>query len=165
MALVSRETILIFILIFSICAWASFARGERFFLGSAIMLAASCAALILARTYLVHGYEDQFNLHISVTNVLTFRPTKEFIFQAVIPQALILVLLLSMSIRHSSFAVALFVSMMAVMIVGVGTGERPGGIGRAIGETLPLYAIVFLLSRFGGLPVYSAGVRDQLSSR
>ena len=164
-ALGTRETILIFMLVFSIFSWASIARKERFYLGAALMLAASCGALILARIYLVHGYEDQFDLHMNVTNVLAFRPSKEFIFQTIIPQAIIFVLLVSVSIRHTSLAVALFASMIAVLIIGLGTGERPGGIGRAIGETLPLYAIIFLLSRLRGLPACLAGVGDEHSGR
>jgi hypothetical protein len=162
-ALLSRETVLIFMLVFSAIAWVSFARLDWFYLRSTLLLAASCGALILARTYLVHGYEDQFDLHANLQNLLSFRPSQEFILQAVVPQALIFMLLLSVSPRYGLYAVALLTSMLAVAIVGIGAGERPGGIGRAIGETLPLYAIIFLLLNLGTPPFYSRVAREEAS--
>ena len=153
-ALVTRETVLIFSLAFSIVAWASFGRWDRFYLRSAVIIAASCAALIFARTYLVHGYEHQIDLQAVVTNILSFRPSREFVFQVVIPQALIFVLLVSLAKSHSSYALALFLSMIAVTIAAIGIGVT--AIGRDIGETLPFYAIILLLSKLGGLtPAYA----------
>ena len=150
-ALLARETILIFMLVFSVAAWASFARRQRFLLISAMTLAAACGVLILARIYLVHGYEVQFDPDAWIANFHSFRPSRAFLFQAVIPQALIFVLLLLVGLRHRSYAAALFAATAAIFVAGIGSGEAPGGM-RAIGETLPLYIVVFLLTRLGGLP-------------
>jgi hypothetical protein len=161
-ALLARETVLIFMLVFSFLAWTSFARRERYFVIAMIMLAASCIVLILARIYLVHGYEQQIDLHAVVRNLLSFIPSREFVFQGLLPVAIVLMLLFLIGISHSSYAVVLFISMLAIVVVGIATGETSGGIGRTVGETLPLYAIVLLLARLGGLP-HSQAFR--LSSR
>lgn len=154
LALVTRETILIFVLAFSVFTWGSFGRMDRFYLWAAIVAALSSAVLILARTYIVHGHEDQIDVQNLVANIFLFRPTREFMFQSVIPQVLIAVLVMSLSARHSLYALALFLSTIAVMIVSIGTGIT--STGRVIGETLPFYAIIFLLANLGGLVAVQA---------
>jgi len=162
-ALTTRETVLVFMLVFSFLSWAIFRPRERFYLDAAAILAASCGVLVLTRTYLVHGYEGQFDLYLIASNILAFRPSTEFVIQAIVPQALILVLLAAVGVRDRRCAIALFAGVLAIVLIGIGTNERPGGIGRVIGETLPLYAIIFLLSRVGGLPVHQRE-REGLSS-
>jgi hypothetical protein len=149
LALVTRETILIFVLAFSIFAWASFARMDRFFMWTAIMAATLSAALVLARTYIVHGYEGEMNIQNLITNITLFRPTREFVFWTAIPQTLIAVLVISLSSTHIRYALALGLSLITVMVVSIGTGVSPTG--RVLGETLPFYAIIFLLAKLRAL--------------
>lgn len=153
LALVTRETVLIFVLALSIVGWASFGRMDRFYIWTAIVAAALSAVLVLARTYIVHGYEGQMDLHNFIANFIMFRPTREFVFQSVIPQALLVALVISVSAKHSRYALALFISMIAVIVVSIGTGNT--ATGRVIGETLPFYAIIFLLSKLGILTAVS----------
>jgi hypothetical protein len=150
LALVTRETILIFTLAFSILAWASSGRRDRFFLWSAFILAMASTALILLRAYFVHGYEYEFDLQ---TNILSFKLSREYVFQALIPQALTVVLLLSLYTRHRCYVRTLFLCMIAVIAMGIGTGQGPA-IGRAIGETLPFYAMIFLLLKTQDIKPY-----------
>jgi hypothetical protein len=150
LTLVTRETILIFTLAFSILAWASFGRRDRFFLWSAFILAIASTALILLRAYFVHGYEYEFDLR---ANILSFTLSRAYVFQALISQALIVILLLSLCTRHRCYAQSLFLSTIAVIVMGIGTGQGPA-IGRAIGETLPFYAMIFLLLKIRDIKPY-----------
>ena len=149
MALFSRESILIFSLALSMFAWAGFGRRDVFYVQSAGMVAVACAMLLVMRIFLVHGYEHQFGLQSVVTNILSFSPTREFLFQGLIPQAIFIVLLLSLSKKHGSYALALFLAIIPVILVVIGAGITTPG--RVIGETLPFYAIIFLLAKIGGL--------------
>jgi hypothetical protein len=149
LALVTRETILIFVLAFSIFAWASFGSMNRFYMWTALIAAALSAVLLLARTHIVHGYEYEMNLQNFIVNITSFRPTREFIFSFAIPQTLIIVLLISLSATHIRYGLVLGLSLITVMIVSIGTGVSMTG--RVIGETLPCYAIIFLLAQLRAL--------------
>jgi hypothetical protein len=149
MALFSRESVLVFALAFSTVAWASFGRRSKFYMQSSVMLAASCATLLGLRVFLVHGHENQINLTSVIANVLAFTPTENFVFQNIVAQAMFIALVLSLSKTHRSYALALFVAFMAVVVLGIGTGIT--GPGRVIGEALPFYAIIFVLMKLEDL--------------
>ena len=142
LSLVTRETILVFALPFSISAWASFGRRDQFYLQSACVIAAAGIVVILMRVFVLHGHENEFDV---ITNITSFWPGREFVLQATISQALIFFLLFSLHQKYRAYSVTLFISMLAVIIVAVGTGIT--STGRFIGETLPFYAIIFILSK------------------
>jgi hypothetical protein len=156
LALVTRESILIFVLAFSIFAWASFGRMDRFYLWTTIVAVALSGALLLARIYIVHGYESEVSLQNLIVDIASFQPTREFVLWSAIPQTLIVVLLISLSATNAPYALALGLSLIAMMVITVGVSSA----GRVMGETLPFYAISFLLAKLGALmPIHSETVR------
>jgi hypothetical protein len=146
LALVTRETILIFATVLAIAAWVT--GKERFFVRSAFVLVLAGLALVVARSQTIIGHEHQMDV---VSNVRAFDLSMAYLKWAILPQAIPVVLLAALWHKQRRYALILLVAMGAMILVGVATDEGPG-IGRALGETLPIYAIIFILAEFKALP-------------
>jgi hypothetical protein len=67
-----------------------------------------------------------------------------FLFQSVLSQGLLAMLLLAIAVKHPRYAACLLVAAAVMMLVGVATEESQMAL--VSGETLPFYTVIFLLS-------------------
>jgi hypothetical protein len=142
-AIFSRETTLIFT--FAMFASVIVFEGDRRLrtLASAAIVAGACLIYLLLRATLTHGYEHQIVLHDIVGSFLSFRPSRDFFFQGLFAQGLLVVLLLFIAATQPRYAGYLLLSAAAVCIVAIGASAK--SIGMVWGETLPFYAAIFFL--------------------
>jgi hypothetical protein len=119
-------------------------RGD---LASVVVLIASSVIYLLLRKLFTSGYEHQIDPYQLVTALISFRPSRDFWFQSVLTQGLILVLLVSIALRNPRYAAYLLLSAGAVTMVGMAARESQFAL--LWGEPLPYYAAFFFVTQFG----------------
>jgi hypothetical protein len=147
--LFSRETTVIFALAMFSSRLLFEADRRRSDVTSVLVLAAGSLAYLLFRKLFTSGNEHQIDLHSLINGLISFRPSRDFIFQSVLSQGLLVMLLLGIAMKHARYAAYLLLAAATVSVVGI--AARESELALLLGETLPFYAIIFFLSQFGAL--------------
>jgi hypothetical protein len=149
MGLFSRETTLIFALVMFLARVLFDGDRRRSDVASVLVLAAGCLTYLLLRKLFTSGYEHQIDLRSHIDGLISFRPSRDFIFQSVLSQGLIAMLLLGIAMKRLRYALYLLLAAAAITVIGI--GARESRFAWVWGETLPFYAIIFFLTQFDAL--------------
>lgn len=149
-ALFSRETTLVFALAMTTALLLFEGGRSRSLVLSALVLLAGCLTYLIMRKLFTTGYEHQISPGAVVTNLTSFRLSREFIFQSILSQGLLLLLVAGIAIKAPRHATCLCIAAAAVIVVAL--GARVSETALVSGETLPYFAVIFLLTQAGRLP-------------
>jgi hypothetical protein len=116
---------------------------------SVLVLAAGSLTYLLFRMLFTSGNEHQIDPHSLINGLISFSPSRDFIFQSFLSQGLLVMLLLGIAVKRPRYAAYLLLAAAAVTVVGIATKESR--LALLYGETLPFYAIIFFLTQFGAL--------------
>jgi hypothetical protein len=146
----SRETTVIFALVIFSTALLFEGERNRNFVLSVVVLIATCGAYLVIRTLATSGYEHQIAPSSLVSNLMSLNLTRSFLFQSVLSQGLLVVLLLGIALRKTRHAFYLLLASTSVAIVALAAGVSQ--ISRLLGEALPFYVAYFLFTNAGLSP-------------
>jgi hypothetical protein len=144
-ALFSRETTLIFALMMFV-ALILFEGNRRWsIMASAAVLAAGCLAYLILRLLFTTGYQHQIDPHSVLRSFLSPKLwlSRYFLFQSILSQGLLALLLFLIAMKQPRYAGYLLLAAAAVAFVALGAAVDQ--IALLLGETLPFYAVIFLL--------------------
>ena len=144
-ALFSRETTLVFALTMFLAVIWSEPDSHPTNVISALVLTLSCLIYLSIRMLFTAGYEHQIIPRMVVLSFLSFRISREFLFQSILSQGELLLLLGCIAVRRPRYALYLIFASLAIAIVAI--GAHVTDLGFLWGETLPFYAVLFLLTR------------------
>ena len=147
--LFSRETTVIFALAMFLARFLLDGDHRRSDAVSILVLAAGSLSYLLFRKLFTSGNEHQIDPHSLIYGLISFSPSRDFIFQSFLSQGLLVVLLLGIAVKCPRYAAYLLLAAAAVTVVGIATRESQ--LALLYGETLPFYAIIFFLGQFGAL--------------
>ena len=144
LALFSRETTLIF-------AGALFGAlllfgpdRSRAVIKSVAVLAAACIAYLLIRKLFTSGYEHQISPQRILAALKAPHISRDFLFQSILSEALLLLLLIGIALRQPRHAIYLLLALGAVTLVAFATQISETAM--LWGEALPFYAVMFFLA-------------------
>jgi hypothetical protein len=143
-ALFSRETTLILGLTMFLALFLFEGDRRRGVVGSVVVLGISCLAYLVLRLEFTTGYEHQIDPGQIGARLTSLEFPHHFFIQLVLSQGLLVVLLLGIAMREPRYAVYLLLSAAVMAIVAVGTAVTDVGI--LLGETLPFYAVLFVVA-------------------
>jgi hypothetical protein len=147
--LFSRETTIIFALAMFSARLVFDGDNRRSDIMSVLVLTAGSLTYLLLRGLLTSGNEHQIDPHSLIDGLISFRPSRDFIFQSFLSQGLLVMLLLGIAVKRPRYAAYLLLAVAAVTFVGIATKESR--LALLYGETLPFYAIIFFLAQNGAL--------------
>lgn len=144
-ALFSRETTLIFAFTMFIALILFEGNRRRSVIASVAVLAAGCLAYLMVRLLFTTGYQHQIDPHSILRSLLSPQLwlSREFLFQSILSQGLLALLLFLIAMKQPRCAGYLLLAAAAVAFVAL--GARVDQIALLLGETLPFYAVLFLL--------------------
>jgi hypothetical protein len=143
-AIFSRETTLIFGLTMFAALFLFEDDRRRGVVVSMVVIGASCLAYLALRMEFTTGYEHQIDPGQIDARLTALKFPHHFFIQLVFSQALLVVLLLGIAMRDVRTAAYLLLSAAVIAIVAIGTAVTDVGI--LLGETLPFYAVLFVLA-------------------
>lgn len=151
LALFSRETTLIFALVMflSLLLWER-DRG-RGVLTPIFVLATSCLLYLGLRIGFTAGYEYQIDPAHILAQFAALNFSVHFFTQLILAQGMLVLLLIFIATRQPRYAAHLLISAAAVSVVALATDVTD--VGLLLGETLPFYATIFILTWNGKLAV------------
>jgi hypothetical protein len=155
LALFSRETTLIFGLMMFV-ALLLFEHDRTRGAGvSAIVLAASCLLYLALRIGFTTGYEHQIDPAGIAGRLASLTFPIHFFVQLILAQGILILLLVLFAMKRSRYAVYLAAAAGVMALAAVATDVSD--VGLLVGETLPFYAVIFILTWNGALPMRPAG--------
>ncbi len=140
----ARETTLIFALVMFLALLLAGEGRGRGVVASVLMLAASCLLYLALRIGLTSGYAHQIDPDHILAQFALLRFPAHFFIQAIAAQGMLVLLLVLIAARHPREATHLFAAAMAVSVVALATDVTDVGV--LLGETLPIYAVIFMLA-------------------
>jgi hypothetical protein len=141
--LFSRETTLIFALVmFSALLLFEDDRPRNIVL-SVLVLFGGCVFYLALRKLFTSGYEHQISPEFIASSLMSPKFSRAFLFQSVLSQGLLAMLLLAIAVRHPRYAAYLLLATGTMFLVGIGTQESQMAL--VSGETLPFYMVFFLI--------------------
>jgi hypothetical protein len=145
----SRETTLVFALIMftSVLIFGSDRRSGVIL--SVLALVVGCMAYLLIREQLTSGNEHQIAVESIISSLSSFKISREFLFQSILSQALLAMLVLAIALRDPRCAAYLLLSISVVTLVGI--GAHVSQVALVVGEAVPFCATIFLLTHFGSI--------------
>jgi hypothetical protein len=115
------------------------------------VLATSCVLYLALRIGFTSGYAYQIDpVHI-VTQLTSLNFPAHFFIQLILAQGMLVLLLIFIAIRQPRYAAYLAISAIAVSVVALATDVTD--VGLLLGEILPFYATIFILTWHGALAV------------
>jgi hypothetical protein len=111
-------------------------------------------ALSGAADWLYHWLcaSDRSDRHSGATNIANF--SRSFFIQLILAQGILILLLVLIAMKAVRYAVYLAAAAGVMAFVAVATGVTD--VGLLVGETLPFYAVIFILTWKGALPMRRA---------
>lgn len=149
-ALFSRETTLIFAFVMFCAAWLLKVDRSRDTVYAALVLLAGGFIYLLLRATFASGYEHQISPRHIVDSLTSFRLTRDFVFQSILSQGLFAILIVGISVKAPRYAACLCIAAAAVIATAI--GARVSETALVTGETLPFFAVIFVLAQDGRLP-------------
>jgi len=154
LALFSRETTLIFGLTMFLALLLFERDRRRGVVVSVIVLAASCLSYLALRIGFTSGYAHQID-PIGIAGRLTSLTfPAHFFIQLISARGILILLLVLIAMKAVRYAVYLAAAAGVMAFVAVATGVTD--VGLLVGETLPFYAVIFILTWKGALPMRRA---------
>jgi hypothetical protein len=144
LALFSRETTLIFALVMflGLLLWERDRGGGV--VGSVLVLVLSCALYLALRIAFTSGYNHQIDPAHIIVQLASFHFASHFFVQLILAQGLLVLLLVLIAIETPRYAVYLLISSAAIAATALATDVTD--VGLLVGENLPFYATIFLLT-------------------
>lgn len=146
----SRETTLIFALVMVTAVLLFDGERSRNVVLSAIVLIAGCLTYLILRKLFTTGYEHQISPRAVFANLTSFRVSRDYIFQSVLSQGLLLLLIFGIAVKAPRYAAYLCIAAAAVVVVAFAAKVSETAL--LSGETLPYFAVIFLLAQADRLP-------------
>jgi hypothetical protein len=141
----SRETTLIFAFTLFAARLVFERDRSRSNVLSILALLAACLIYIVVRKIFTTGHDNQIAPLSFVSNLTSlWFVDRQFLFQSILAQGLLVLLLVCIALREPRYAAYLLLSSVAVAAVAIGA---KAAITLPTGESLPYYAAFFLLSR------------------
>jgi len=155
LAVFSRETTLIFGLTMFIALLLFEHDRRRGVVVSVIVLAASCLLYLALRIGFTTGYAHQIDPAGIAGRLASLTFPTHFFTQLILAQGILILLLVLIATKAARYAVYLAVAAGVMALAAVATGVSD--VGLLVGETLPFYAVIFILMWNGALPMRRAG--------
>jgi hypothetical protein len=149
LALFSRETTVVFAIVLFSARLLVEESHRSADVKSIFVMAASGLGYLLIRVGFTSGNEHQIDPYSLLEALLSFNPSRDYIFQSFLSQGLLVLLLVSTAVKRPWEAVYLSLAVVAITVLGIATNES--GLALLYGETLPFYAIIFYLAWSGDL--------------
>ncbi len=146
----SRETTLVFAIAVFSAQLLFEAEHRRSVVPSVLVLAVGCLSYLAVRKLFTSGYEHQIDPQSILNSLISLKFSHRYLFQSVLSQGLLAMLLLCIALKRPRYAVYLLLGVGAVTLVAVGT--RQSQLALVTGETLPFYAVIFFLTQRGSWP-------------
>jgi hypothetical protein len=149
-ALFSRETTIIFGLLMFLALLLFGRDRSRGVLISILVLVASCCVYLALRIGFTAGYAHQIDPARIVAQLGSLSFPAHFFVQLILAQGVIFLLLLLVGIKQPRYAAYLLMAAAGMSFLALSTNVTDVGV--IIGETLPFYAVVFILTWNEALP-------------
>ena len=146
----SRETTLIFALVMVTAVLLFDGERSRNLVLSIVVLIAGCLAYLIFRKLFTAGYEHQISPRAIVTNLTALHVARDYIFQSILSQGLLLLLIIGIAVKSPRYAVYLCIAAAAMVVVAFAAQVSETAL--LSGETLPYFAVIFLLAQADRLP-------------
>jgi hypothetical protein len=141
--LFSRETTLIFALVmFSALLLFEDDRSRNIVLSVSVLIA-GCIGYLALRKLFTSGYEHQISPQSIISSLMSPKLSRAYLFQSVLSQGLLAMLMLAIAVRHPRYATYLLLAAGIMALVGISTKESEMAL--VSGETLPFYTVIFLM--------------------
>ena len=101
------------------------------------------------------GYEHQIDPAGIVGRVASLTFPAHFFVQLILAQGILILLLVLIAMKRARYALYLAAAAGVMALVAVATDVTD--VGLLVGETLPFYAVIFILAWNGVLPMQPAG--------
>jgi hypothetical protein len=150
LALVSRETTMIFALTMFVALLLGEGDRSRGVVGSILALAIGCLLYLALRIGFTSGYAHQVDPAQIVAQFKSLNFSAHFFIQMILAQGLLLLLLVLIATKRPRLAAYLLISAAVVVVTALATDVSD--VGLLLGETLPFYATIFILAWNGALP-------------
>ncbi len=138
----SRETVLIFFCVYTI-SLIFINRKDKGFLQYAIVVVASIVfafgALMLIRINYTHGFEGQLSISHLLSKTTESLQTKEYLFQAILTQGLLAILLFRLFRKDKKLATIYMCTIVCIIAIG------GFGVGRIIGESFVFVMLLLMI--------------------
>ncbi len=148
-ALFSRETTLIFALVMFLALLVVDGDRSRGVVGSVQVLAASCLLYLVLRIGFTSGYQHQIDPAYIVAQLASLNFPAHFFIQSILAQGMLVLLLVLIATKQPRYAAYLVVAAAAVSVTALATDVTD--VGLLLGESLPFYAALFILTWNGAL--------------
>ena len=145
----SRETTLVFALAMFASVLIFEADRRSGVILSVLALVVACIAYLLLREQLTSGNEHQITVQPVIAGLLSFKISRDFLFQSILSQALLGWLVLAIAFRDLRYAAYLLLSISVVTLVGI--GAQVSQVALVVGEAVPFCATIFLLTHFDSI--------------
>jgi hypothetical protein len=119
------------------------------------VLAASCLLYLALRIGFTTGYAHQIDPAGIIGRVAGLTFPAHFFVQLILAQGIPILLLVLSAMKAARYAVYLAAAAGVMALVAVTTGVTD--VGLLVGESLPFYAVIFILTWNGALPMRPAG--------
>jgi hypothetical protein len=154
-AVFTRETTLVFTLIMFLGLLLAERDHRRGVVVSVAVLAAGCLLYLALRLGLTAGYQHQVDPARIAARLASPSFPDHYFVQLTLAQGVPVLLLLCIAMRRPRYAAYLLTAAAVMALVALATDVTD--VGLLIGETLPFYAVIFLLAWKGVLPMQAAG--------
>jgi hypothetical protein len=145
----SRETTLVFALAMFASVLIFERDGRSGVILSVLALVVGCMAYLLIREQLTSGNEHQIAVESIISSLLSFKISRDFLFQSILSQALLATLVLAIALRDPPCAAYLLLSISVVILVGI--GAHVSQVALVVGEAVPFCGTIFLLTHFNSI--------------
>jgi hypothetical protein len=149
LALFSRETTLIFALAMFMAVRLGGDRRRGIVISVALLVGA-CLLFLMLRVGFTTGYEHQIDPGLIVARLVSPNFPEHFFVQLLLGQGLLILLVLGIALRRPRYACYLLAAAAIMAIVALATDVTD--VGLLVGESLPFYAVIFILAWSGHLP-------------
>jgi len=122
---------------------------------SVIVLAASSLLYLVLRIGFTTGYEHQIDPAGIMGRLASLTFPAHFFVQLILAQGILILLLVLIAMKAVRYAVYLAAAGGVMALVAIATGVTD--VGLLVGEALPFYAVIFILTWNGALPMRRAG--------
>jgi len=141
-AMFSRETVLLFFIIFSAGYWFYERRQHApatFVRNIVLILLAGLVILLLIRTGLTEGNARQLSITYLISQSVHSFFTYNYLFQSILTQGLLFYLAWALYKARRPLAIVYGIGCLFIMLIG------GAGVGRILGESYPLLVILYCL--------------------
>jgi hypothetical protein len=149
LALFSRETTLIFALSMFATLFVLDRDRRPSAVGSIFVLVVGCMLYLALRIGFTSGYQHQVDPAHIAAQFASLNFPAHFFIQMTLAQGMLVLLLILITARQPRHAVYLLISAAAVAVLALATDVTD--VGLLLGETLPFYAVIFMLVWNGAL--------------